>query len=345
MSKLGFELTTNNSFMAIVKYINNKWEDFYIEPYKLLEIYPGATILNYGQGIFEGIKAYKTNKNNIVIFRPDMNYQRLIDGCYRLLMPILSYELYINMLNDMVKSNNCLIPEIDQGAFYIRPLLFGSGQSLKLEPSNEYTFIIYGSPIGNYFNNKARLLIETTYIRSIQPKNKIGIGNIKYNGNYAQCFLPLYYAKKQGYSDILYINEDNTICETCSSNFFIIDKNNVLITPESGNILPGITRNTIINLIKILIKYNKLNNIDSDISDIKIGPITFEDILQAKEAFLTGTAVCITPIEHINTPIGYIDFNDFYFSNKIKNIYKDIINQKIELDSKFLREDWLYIIK
>jgi branched-chain amino acid aminotransferase len=89
-----FEINTNNSFMTIIKYSNDKWNEFYIEPYKPLEIYPGATILNYGQGVFEGMKAYKTNKNNIVLFRPDMNYQRFKEGCERLCIPVLSFNFF-----------------------------------------------------------------------------------------------------------------------------------------------------------------------------------------------------------------------------------------------------------
>jgi len=321
--------------MAIIKFKNNQWDNLFIEPYRALEIYPGATILNYGQGIFEGIKAYKTIKNKIVLFRPNMNYDRFIDGCNRLLIPILPKEIFFDMLNKMINSNINLIPDIEKGDFYIRPIIFGSGQSLMLQPSNEYIFAIYGSPIGNYFSKYARLLVENKYIRALNISNKIGMGNIKYNGNYAQCFLPLNEAKKLGYSDILYLNIDNTISETCSSNFFIIDKNKILRTPELGSILPGITRETIIDLSEKFIT-------DLTINGIEIGPINFIDILEANEAFLTGTGVCITPIEYINTPIGDINYkyNNDTISYKIKNIYKNIINETIENNY-----NWLYYIK
>lgn len=233
------------------------------------------------------------------------------------------------MIESMVKNNIDLIPESNFGNFYIRPLIFGSGQSLKVESSNEFTFVIYGSPIGNYFKNNARLVIENNYIRALDIKDKIGMGNIKYNGNYAQCFLPLKIAKDKQFSDVLYVNIDNTITETSSSNFFLVDQNNILRT-DLGCILPGITRDTILKIT------DKLN------IEFKIGPINFTDILNASEAFITGTGVCITPVEHISTPICTVDYNcnGELLSKSIIKIYKNIINEDIPDDN-----NWLHYIK
>lgn len=326
-------LKTDNTFMAISYYNNNCWEysdnlSYNIIPYGKIELEPAATILNYGQGIFEGMKAYITNKNNIVLFRPDMNYKRLVDGCNRLLIPIISYELFIDMCTNMIKQNIDNIP--NDGEFYIRPIIFGSGAGLGIYPSNNYTLIIFGTPIKNYFNNNINLLIEKKYNRACIN----GMGDIKSVGNYAQTFLPLQNARDNGFTDILYMDIDNLYIEECSSsNFFCIDRNNNIITPKLSSILPGITRYSVLELCKELKDRNIINNIIID-------NITINDIMECKEAFLTGTAAGIKPINSITCNNIKKEFNIFFITNEIINIYNNIRMEIIED-----KNNWLYYIK
>ena len=329
-------LKTENTFMAISNYKNNFWIapnnnnlPYSILPYGKFEIEPAATILNYGQGVFEGMKAYITNKNNIVLFRPEMNYKRLVNGCNRLVIPIISYNLFLEMCENMIKKNINNIPDNGEGDFYIRPILFGSGPGLGIYPSNEYTLIIYGTPIKNYFNNNVNLLIENKYNRACVN----GIGDIKTVGNYAQTFLPLQYARFIGYTDIIYMDIDNKyIEETCSSNFFCIDKNNNLLLPKLGSILPGITRDSIIEISKDLKNTGIINNIIID-------NITIDDIMDSNEAFLSGTAVGIKLINSITINDIKKEFLNYPITNIIKQIYYDI---RLEIaDDKY---GWLYYI-
>lgn len=342
-------LSTDNTFMAISIYNNNNWSnpennlnnlehnilpennlEYSILPYSKILIEPSATVLNYGQGIFEGMKAYLTNNNNIVLFRPDMNYNRLLDGCNRLLIPTISKTLFLNMCTDMIKKNINNIPDNGEGEFYIRPILFGSGSGLGLYPSNQYTIIIYGTPIKQYFSNNVNLLIENKYVRSYIN----GIGNIKTIANYAQTFLPLEYARNQGYSDILFMDIDTKfIEESSSSNFFCIDNDNNLLTPKLGSILPGITRDCIIEICTEL-KQKKI------INDIIIDNITIDNILNSKEAFLSGTMVGIKLINSITFDNNNIKkFVNYPITNIIKKKYYDI---KFEITDDIYK--WLYYI-
>jgi len=333
---MSINLKTDNTFMAISINNNIYWESPYnsnllysIIPYGKIELEPAATILNYGQGIFEGMKAYITNKNNIVLFRPDMNYKRLVDGCNRLVIPIISYNIFIDMCINMIQKNIDNIPDTGDGEFYIRPILFGSGPGLGISPSNNYTLIIYGTPIKNYFNNNINLLIENKYNRACIN----GMGDIKSVGNYAQTFLPLQNAKSNGFTDILYMDIDNQYIEECSSsNFFCIDKDNNIKTPKLSSILPGITRDSVLELCKELKDNNIINNIIID-------NITINDIMESKEAFLTGTAAGIKVINSITHNDIKKEFNNFFITNKIIYKYNNIRMEIIED-----KHNWLFYI-
>ena len=330
-------LKTDNTFMAISICSNDIWMSPYdnnleysIMPYGKVALEPAATILNYGQGIFEGMKCYITNKNNIVLFRPEMNYKRLISGCDRLVIPNISYKLFLDMCIDMIKKNINNIPDNNEGEFYIRPIIFGSGPGLGITPSNEYTFIIFGTPIKGYFNNNINLLIENKYNRACIN----GIGNIKTVGNYAQTFLPLQNARYNGYTDILYTDISNKyIEESCSSNFFCIDINNNLLIPKLGCILPGITRDSIITIANEL----KVNNV---INDIIIDDISIDDIMNSNEAFLSGTAAGIKLINSITFNDNHKkEYNNYPITNIIKDIYYNI---KLEIIIIYLNKYIIY---
>ena len=200
-SSNNFTLNSDNSIMAILKSKNKKWysSDVKYIPYSTIPLYPGATVLNYGQGIYDGFKAYKTINDDIAVFRLDKNHERFSSGAERLMMPPIDYDLFYSIIRSFILKNKHLIPDFNTGSFYIRPLLFGSGSSFNLAPSSDYTFVVYGSPVGHYFNSSSiKIKLEYNHNRS----SPLGVGNIKFIGNYAPCFLPQTNSYTDGYKDI-----------------------------------------------------------------------------------------------------------------------------------------------
>lgn len=296
----GFQQATKDTQMVIATCKNGeRWKSCEAMPYGPLTLEPSATILNYGQGIFEGIKAFRTERGRIVLFRPQKNGQRMADGARRYLMPPVPTSLFLEACSLAVTANAAWVPPVGVGALYLRPILFGSGADLGVKPSSEYTFCIYATPVGKYFgpgSGGARMKLCSDHQRAAPA----GVGNVKAGGNYAQCFAAQKEAKHDGFSDVIYLDvAGECIEEAAASNFFCVDENRVVHTPQLGTILPGVTRDSILQLIRGLK--------DQDIH-LQVGKLSVSTVLNAKEAFLSGTGAGITPIEHIASATDAVDF-------------------------------------
>ena len=172
-----------------------------------ISLHPAATILNYGQGIFEGLKAFRRADGTVALFRPDANAQRFSEGAKRLLMPPIPTSTFVTACDEVVRANARWIPPHSQGALYLRPLLFGSGPDLGVKASQEYTFCIFCSPVGDYFKKHGggkpiRLQATTKYSRAA-PR---GAGAVKAGGNYAPCFLAQKEVRSRGYAEALFLD-------------------------------------------------------------------------------------------------------------------------------------------
>jgi len=282
---LGFEITPAEK-MFISKYRDGKWDEGRTLPYGTFPIYPSSVVLNYGQGLFEGMKAYHMKDGSIVMFRPRDNAKRLIAGCKRLLMPPPDEEFFLRSIHDLVLENREYIPPFGRGDLYIRPILFGSGQMLGVNPATEYTFIVYMSPVGPYFKSGfdgVRISITDEYHRAALH----GTGGVKAIGNYAASLLPRVLAKKKGFDEVIYLDakESTYVEEVGAANFFML-KDGVLSTPRlAGSILPGITRDSAVRIAK-----------EGFGIDVRERNIRFDELYEADELFCTGTAAVITPI-------------------------------------------------
>ncbi len=282
---LGFEINPADK-MFIARYRDKSWDRGTIVDYGTIPIYPSAVVLNYGQGIFEGMKAYRTKDDRIALFRPYENAKRLNRGCRRLCMPELDEDFFVDALKALVRSNRDFVPPYGKGELYIRPILFGSGQMLGVSPALEYTFVIYMSPVGPYFKtgfSGIRLEIRTDYHRA--PLH--GTGDVKAIGNYATSLLPRRIVKQVGFDEVIYLDARTStyVEEVGAANFFLY-KNKVLSTPRlSGSILPGITRE------EVLIIANRSFGLLIQERDIR-----YDELFGAEELFCTGTATIITPI-------------------------------------------------
>jgi len=287
--------SVETEFMTVAKFspeTGNKWAEAEVLPYGDIPTSPRAAIFNYGQGLFEGMKAQRTKEGKIVIFRPDRNSKRANYGCERLMMPPVPEDIFVKAVKDCVLANAAWVPPYGQGTLYIRPLIMGSGPILALAPPAEYTFMIYCSPVGSYFKGNQltpiKLKLETGYTRAAPG----GVGGVKAVGNYVPSLKPQKEAKEQGFDNVIFLDSDEGkyIEEVSTSNVFVV-KDKVVYTPgvkgggsPEDTILEGVTRDCLITLCK-----------DKGY-EVKEGLVPVELMMEADEAFTVGTAVVISPI-------------------------------------------------
>ena len=297
--KLTFSLTPTDTMYVAETTGDEPWMPGDLRPYGNISISPAAGVLNYGQGLFEGMKAYRTDKNRVVFFRPDENARRMQRGADRLKMPPVPESIFIDAVEQVVQANIDWLPPMGRGAMYVRPLLMGSGPVLGVAPAPSYSFMIYVTPVGPYFKGGMRaieLLISDEFHRAAPG----GSGGVKAIGNYAPGMMPSKMAKAKGYAEVIYLDARTStyIEEVGAANFFCV-KDNVLYTPElTGTILPGITRDSIIALAR---------HMGNEVVEEKVSA---EFAMSADEAFCCGTAAVISPIgsiTHGETKITYGD--------------------------------------
>ncbi|XP_062143623.1 branched-chain amino acid aminotransferase 2, chloroplastic-like [Alnus glutinosa] len=264
-----------------------------------IEMSPSAGVLNYGQGLFEGLKAYRKQDGSILLFRPEENAQRMRLGAERMCMPSLTVEQFVEAVKATVLANKRWVPPPGKGSLYIRPLLMGSGAVLGLAPAPEYTFLIYVSPVGNYFKEGVapiHLVVEHELHRATPG----GTGGVKTIGNYAAVLKAQSAAKAKGYSDVLYLDCVNKkyLEEVSSCNIFVV-KDNVISTPAiKGTILPGITRKSIIDVARSLG------------FQVEERHVAVDELLDADEVFCTGTAVVVSPVGSITYKGRRVSYRD-----------------------------------
>ncbi|UAY52593.1 branched-chain amino acid aminotransferase [Ferruginibacter albus] len=283
--------------MLEVDYENGEWKTPEIKPYQPLLLEPSVAALHYGQAIFEGIKAYKDAEGNAFIFRPQDNYRRFNISAERLMMPPVPEEIFIEGMRKLISIDKSWIPQKADHSLYIRPFMFSTDAALGVRPSETYKFLILLSPSGPYYSAPMRIYVEETYTRAAPG----GVGFSKNAGNYAASLLPAELAKKKGYDQVLWTdaNEHKYVQEVGTMNVMFIIGNKA-VTPglDEGTILAGVTRDTVITLLKesgIEVE-ERLLSIDELIEAYKAGNL--------KEAFGTGTAATISPIKELK----YKDF-------------------------------------
>ena len=283
---LGFNpMETRSMFIANCP-IDGKWESGSLVPYGKIELSPAAGVLNYGQGVFEGTKAYHTSKDNIVMFRIGRNARRMAWSTERLCIPKMDPDFFVEAVTKTVKDNLDYVPPYGKGSLYVRPIVWGTAPAIGVRAVSEYTFVVFVSPVGSYFKDGIKplnLKVETDYHRAAAR----GIGNAKAIGNYSASLYPLTKAKKEGYDEVIYLDsvDGQRIEELGSANLFIC-KDGVIKTPKlSGSILDGVTRNSVCRIAK-------------DVLGIKVEEtdIHLDELLEADEVFCTGTAVVVAPV-------------------------------------------------
>ncbi|XP_031379643.1 branched-chain amino acid aminotransferase 2, chloroplastic-like [Punica granatum] len=284
--ELGFSMTETD-FMYVMKCsIGENFDEGSIIPYGNIQLSPCSTLVNYGQGLFEGLKAYRKEDGKIQLFRPDQNALRMKAGAERLCMPSPSIGKFVDAVKQTVLANKRWVPPMGKGSLYVRPLLMGMGAALGLGPSPEYMFLVFASPVGDYYNKGRKpmnLLVEDKHRRASPG----GTGGIKTVANYSPVLSAQARAKAQGFSDVLFLDAamGKYVEEVSACNIFAV-KGDVISTPQitCGTILPGITRKSIIE-IALALGYKV---------EERLVPV--EELLDADEVFCTGTAVVVTPV-------------------------------------------------
>ncbi|KAL6867562.1 hypothetical protein ACP4OV_015586 [Aristida adscensionis] len=257
--------------------------------YGNIELSPSSGVLNYGQGLFEGMKAYRrADRGGYTLFRPEENARRMQHGAGRMCMPAPTVEQFVDAVKQTVLANRRWVPPHGKGALYLRPLLIGSGAILGLAPAPEYTFLIYAAPVGNYFKEglaPINLVIEDGVHRAMPG----GTGGVKTITNYAPVLKAQMDAKSKGFSDVLYLDavHKRYLEEVSSCNVFVV-KGGVIVTPATkGTILPGITRRSVIELAT-----DRGYKVEERL-------VSVDDLAGADEVFCTGTAVVVAPVSSI----------------------------------------------
>ncbi|XP_020570741.1 branched-chain-amino-acid aminotransferase 5, chloroplastic-like isoform X1 [Phalaenopsis equestris] len=274
-----------------------------------IHLSPSSGVLNYGQGVFEGMKAYRKVDGSILLFRPEENALRMRMGAERMCMPAPTVEHFVDAVKQTVLANKRWVPPPGKGSLYIRPMLLGTGPVLGVAPALEYTFLIFVSPVGNYFKEglaPLNLIIDTETHRAIPG----GTGGVKAIGNYSPVLKAQSTAKAKGYSDVLYLDSIHKkyIEEVSSCNIFVV-KDNIISTPAvSGTILPGVTRKSIIEVAR------------GAGFQVEERPISVEELLDADEVFCTGTAVVVSPVGSIT----YLENRTEYQNEGVGNVSQQL---------------------
>ncbi len=289
-STLGFgKVFTDHMF--IMDYVNGAWQNARIVPFQRLAIHPASTVLHYGSEIFEGLKAYRTKDGSVQLFRPLENIKRLNRSAMRMCLPTLPEEETLEALKTFIKVEEDWVPSKEGTSLYIRPFMFGNDETLGVHAVKNATFVIITSPVGSYYKegiNPVKIMIEDEDVRAVRG----GTGEAKCGGNYAASNRAGQRAEEKGYSQVLWLDgvERKYIEEVGAMNV-MFKINGKVVTPKLvGSILPGITRKSIIELLKSenVEVEERLLSVDELISALENGTL--------EEAWGCGTAAVVSPI-------------------------------------------------
>ncbi|MCI5996483.1 MAG: branched-chain amino acid aminotransferase [Blautia sp.] len=276
-----------------MRYVSNfkdgKWDDGILTEDANVVLNECAGVLQYAQTCFEGLKAYTTEDGHIVTFRPDLNAERMIDSAKRLEMPVFPKERFIEAVHRTVEANADYVPPYGSGAtLYIRPYMFGTNPVIGVKPADEYQFRVFTTPVGPYFKGGVRPL--TIRVSDFDRAAPHGTGHIKAGLNYAMSLYAIVNAHEEGYDENMYLDPATRtkVEETGGANFIFVTKDNKVVTPKSGSILPSITRRSLIYVAK---EYLGL--------EVEEREVLFEEVKDFAECGLCGTAAVISPVGKI----------------------------------------------
>lgn len=297
----------------------NGWHDGKIVPYGPLALDPATVVFHYGQEMFEGLKAYKTKEGKVQLFRPDMNAKRTNSTNRRMCIPQIDEQVYIDAIKELVAVDKDWIPQKPDTALYIRPFIIGTDKFLGVAASNTYKFIIILSPVGPYYESglaPTRIYVENEFVRSAPG----GTGYAKIGGNYAAAMIAEQKAHDMGYDQVLWLDakEGKYVEEIGTSNAFFKIDGELYTAPLEGTILPGITRDSMITVMK---------DWGYKVNEVRF---TIEDVFKAseegrlEEVFATGTAAVISPVGELYWNDRHIVINNNEIGELSQKLYDEL---------------------
>jgi len=292
--ELGFGRYFTDHMFLMEATADQGWHNPRVVPYGPLTLEPSAAVLHYSQEIFEGLKAYRSPRDTVLLFRPDKNAARLNHSCERMCMPKMEEHLFLSAIKSVVATDRDWVPRAPGTSLYIRPAMIATEPFLGVRPSQSYLFFVILSPVGAYYAegfNPVKILVEDHYVRAVRG----GTGDAKTGGNYAASLAAAEEAHHKGYTQVLWLDgvERKYVEEVGSMNIaFVID--NELVTPSlNGSTLAGITRDTVLQLARDW-------GIRVAERQISIGEVfTASKNGRLSEVFGMGTAAVISPVSEL----------------------------------------------
>ncbi len=278
--------------MFVADYRDGKWQDARVVPFAPITLSPSNLALHYGQSIFEGMKAFKDKDGKPMLFRPEQHAIRINKSAHRMSMPDIPEDLFMDAVNTLIGLDHAWIPPKRGSALYIRPFMFATDAVIGVRASKTYKFIIFTGPVGPYYSKPLNLVTADEYVRAVPG----GVGEAKAAGNYAAAIYPTDLAHTAGFDQILWTdNRDYKYIQECGTMnvFFVIG--DTVVTPNlNGAILKGITRDSLLTLLR------------AEGTKVEERPISIDELIEAHkegkliDAFGAGTAAVVSQIQSIS---------------------------------------------
>lgn len=307
-------------YMFVMDYHSDKgWHDPRIIPYQPLTLEPSSMVFHYGQAIFEGLKAYKTEDGSIQLFRPEKNMKRFNESCDRLCIPQLDEEFLLSAIKELILLEKDWVPAGIGTSLYIRPFIFATEPYLGVRPAVQYKLLVILSPVGAYYGDQlspVKIYVEEHFVRAVVG----GVGHVKTAGNYAASLKAQEIAEANGYAQILWLDaKENKYVEEVGSMNIFFKINGEVVTPKlNGSILNGVTRDSVIQLLQYW-------NVP-----VREEKISIEEIFAAhergelEEVFGSGTAAVISPVGELSWNEKTIVINDRQIGELSQRIYDEV---------------------
>ncbi len=311
---------TFSDHMFVAEYENGKWSNFEIRPYGDFSISPASASLHYGQTIFEGLKAFRNKNSEVVLFRPEYNWERFCQSANRMCMAEVPKDVFMEGLSRLLELDHGWVPTNEGSSLYIRPYMFADEEFLGVKPSSKYKFVIITSPAATYYSGAVKVKVERKYVRAAEG----GVGMAKNGGNYAASLYPAKLAQDQGFHQLIWTDsKTHDFVEEAGTMNIMAVVNDVLLTPsiDKQTVLRGKTRDTILQLAKAW--------------GVKVEerPIRVDELKEAQingtlnEVFGAGTAATVAPISMISIDdVAYEvpHLQEGSFSQKVSKYLSDL---------------------
>lgn len=310
--------------MFVSDYKDGQWQNHRIVPVEKMSMHPANMTLHYGQSIFEGLKASMGKDGTPILFRADKNIERLNLSAIRMCMPEFPFDVLMEGMKKLILIDKAWIPTAPGSSLYLRPFMFATDEYLGVAASTTYRLIVLTSPSGVYYSKPVKLLAEDHYVRAV----KGGVGEAKTAGNYAASLYPAKLAKQKGFDQILWLDGiyNKYVQEVGTMNIFFVLKDRIITPAEDGAILKGVTRNSIIQILRsrgIQVE-EKLISIDEILDEYAKGNLV--------EMFGAGTAAVVTNVQSMTYKDKTITFAEdaWSLSTDLKNTINGLRTGEVE---------------